>query len=188
MGIFNNIVNNGAIAGQGYSDRADLIQEKKRTQGAHDETFKEKQVNGQLANRLNMQKQTLDKALEENEEYKKLLAKPLQEILKENSDYKKAYNQQQEMITKWMMSQTLFKNTAFILGKKLGMSQKEIEDLTWDNGVESFEKIINQDKENIIKQDAENNDVLLISETTLDRFQQSKDTLIKAILSNSNKK
>lgn len=161
---------------------------KKRTQGAHDDTFKEKQINGQLSDRLNKQKQTLDQALEENEEYKKLLAKPLQEILKENADYKKAYMQQQEIITEWMMSQVLFKNTAFILGKKLGMNQKEIEELTWDNGVESFEKIINQDKENLIKKDKENNDVLFIGEKTINKFQKSKNNLIKVILSNSNKK
>lgn len=31
MGFFNNVVNNGALAGQGYSDRADLINEKAYT-------------------------------------------------------------------------------------------------------------------------------------------------------------
>lgn len=116
---------NGYLAGQSFNDRADLI-EQRDTNSAINQNLREKE--NLLARKDHLHGLTEQRAIRaetENEKYKKLLAKPLAEILEENENYKKAYEEQQEVIAVWMLSQVSMKKLAMDFAKKLNIPEED---------------------------------------------------------------
>jgi hypothetical protein len=70
------------------------------------------------------------KSLEqENEFYKNLLSRPMQEIASQNGDFKKTYDEQQQLLAEWILGQKAFRETSKILSSKLGQSEGEFAEL-----------------------------------------------------------
>ena len=66
---------------------------------------------------------------EEAEYYKKLLAKPMDEIAKANRSFKETYEAQMELLADWMVSQKAFKELAIQFGIEKGLTPDEIRDM-----------------------------------------------------------
>ena len=66
---------------------------------------------------------------EDNEYYKKLLAKPMVEIAQENKNFKETYEAQMELLADWMVSQKAFKELAIQFGIEKGFTPDEIRDM-----------------------------------------------------------
>ncbi len=63
---------------------------------------------------------------DDNEYYKKLLAKPMAEIAAENHQFKETYEQQMELLAGWMVSQKAFKELAIQFGIEKGLTSDEV--------------------------------------------------------------
>ena len=63
---------------------------------------------------------------EDNEYYKKLLAKPMVEIAQENKNFKETYEAQMELLADWMVSQKAFKELAIQFGIEKGLTPNEV--------------------------------------------------------------
>ena len=70
--------------------------------------------------------QTTIKYKEEAEYYKKLLAKPMDEIAKANRSFKETYEKQMELLADWMVSQKAFKELAIQFGIEKGLTPTEV--------------------------------------------------------------
>ena len=70
--------------------------------------------------------QTTIKYKEEAEYYKKLLAKPMDEIAKANRSFKETYEAQMELLADWMVSQKAFKELAIQFGIEKGLTPDEV--------------------------------------------------------------
>ena len=70
-----------------------------------------------------------DDARAENERYRALLARPLIDVLQENTDLKKAYEEQQKLLKRWVVSQEAFRSLAHKFRKELGISDDKIKEL-----------------------------------------------------------
>lgn len=70
---------------------------------------------------------------DENNRLKSLLSKPFKEIAQVSGDFKVAYEQQQDLLADWILSQEAFKETAIQFGIELGKSIDEVKEIVSEN-------------------------------------------------------
>ncbi|WP_139285318.1 hypothetical protein [Acidovorax soli] len=61
----------------------------------------------------------------ENQYYRQLLCKPMNEIAEKNGNFKETYEKQMEIMADWMVSQKAFKELAIQFGFEKGQSAQE---------------------------------------------------------------
>lgn len=75
----------------------------------------------------------LQKAEREAKEAKDLLSKPMHEIAEKSGDFKKTFEEQQDLLANWILSQKAFRETAIQIGIEVGKKQEEIQKIVNDN-------------------------------------------------------
>lgn len=93
----------------------------------------------QLKKELKAEKLLSEKAKQEAEFYKSLLAQPMHVIASSNEDFKKTYEVQQELLASWIVSQRAFKELAIDLGLELGKTKQQV----IDEGTANKGKVLN---------------------------------------------
>lgn len=149
----------GAAASQSYIDNATIIQQRREMmerQNKHQES--ENRKTDQLVSQGQSLVQANDRVkdlAEENKRYKEMLARPLAEILQENADMKRAYEDQQRLVLKWLLSQRCMKKVAIDLGKNQGLNESQVFEMCNENEVKVLDEFSNLDgviSENLINQ------------------------------------
>lgn len=72
-------------------------------------------------------KSQLEEKEKEIQRYKDLLAKPMIEIAEQSGAFKETYEEQQNLLAKWIVSQRAFKDIAMKYGQMAGKTPEEIQ-------------------------------------------------------------
>ncbi|MBC3935960.1 hypothetical protein H8K47_11360 [Undibacterium sp. CY7W] len=75
----------------------------------------------------------VEKAEQEARDVKALLSRPMREIAEISGDFQKAYEQQQQILANWILSQKAYRETAVQLGIAVGKTAEEVQDLVTQN-------------------------------------------------------
>ena len=88
----------------------------------HQETLRQ---NAEISN--GERSRQLDRSLNELREYEELLARPLHEIAARHGTFRERYDEQQTLLAEWMVSQNTFRSLTKEYGKRLGLSDGEMQ-------------------------------------------------------------
>ncbi len=69
----------------------------------------------------------------EKEFFENLLSKPMKEIAEKNQKFKETYEEQQLVLSKWILSQKAYAETAVQIGLESGKTKEEIDKIYKDN-------------------------------------------------------
>lgn len=83
--------------------------------------------------RANMLQQNNAKLESEKEFFENLLSLPMKEIAERNGQFKQTYEAEQLVLSKWILSQKAYAETAMQIGLEAGKSTEEVQELYKDN-------------------------------------------------------
>jgi hypothetical protein len=69
----------------------------------------------------------------EKEFFENLLSRPMKEIAEKNKNFKETYDEQQLVLSKWILSQKAYAETAVQIGLESGKTKEEIDKIYKDN-------------------------------------------------------
>lgn len=83
--------------------------------------------------KLMQENKLLKEKIQKNEDYEKLLSRPMKDIAAINGDFRKTYEMQQELLAEWVLAQRAYKETATQLGIQLGKTPDEVQQMASQN-------------------------------------------------------
>ena len=92
-----------------------------------------------LQDDLKKKTEELEEAEETIEFYKNLLCQPLSVIAQKNVNFKKSFEDQEQVLADWMVSQKAFKQLAIELGAKNGLSVEQVVKIGKDKEIDVLE-------------------------------------------------
>lgn len=89
---------------------------------------------GELANKkINGLKEENAVLKSEKEFFENLLSKPMKEIAEKSQSFKETYDEQQLVLSKWILSQKAYAETAIQIGLEAGKTKEQINEIYKDN-------------------------------------------------------
>lgn len=146
-----------------------LTQQIKEKEIEHDilkDKIRHEQVLRDISQAGTVSKSQLEEKEKEIQRYKDLLAKPMIEIAEQSGAFKETYEEQQNLLAKWIVSQRAFKDIAMKYGQMAGKTPEEIQ----SELSEATKKVLNNEASFPIN----NADKTDLSSRTIDKLKKTQ--------------